>query len=162
MTFMKRTAALAVSAAILSATPFVAQADPVEVGLLDCRVEGGAGFIFGSTKDVACEYKPIDGPAEIYTGTITKWGVDVGVTGETVMQWGVFAPSSTEAWEAGALAGSYVGAAADASFAAGGGAAVLVGGFDKSVNLQPVTVQAQEGVNIAVGVAELELELTAP
>ncbi len=159
---VKRTAALAASVALLSAVPFMAQAEPVEVGLLDCRVEGGAGFVFGSTKDLACAYKPVEGATEVYVGTITKWGVDVGVTGDTIMQWGVFAPSSTETWETGALAGEYVGASADASFAAGGGASVLVGGFDKSVNLQPVTVQAQEGVNLAVGIAELDLEYVAP
>ena len=28
--------------------------------MLDCRVEGGAGFIIGSTKDVTCTYTPAD------------------------------------------------------------------------------------------------------
>ena len=37
------------------------------------------------------------------------------------------------------------------------GANVLVGGFDKGINLQPVSVQAQTGLNIAAGVSSLNL-----
>ena len=39
----------------------------------------------------------------------------------------------------------------------GGGAKLLIGGFNKSVALQPLSVQAQTGVNIAYGGAGLRL-----
>ena len=50
-----------------------------------------------------------------------------------------------------------VGAAADASLGLGAGAKVLVGGNNKSIVLQPLSVQAQTGINLAVGVSGLEL-----
>jgi hypothetical protein len=60
---------------------------------------------------------------------------------------------------AGMLSGTYVGASAEASIAAGLGANVLVGGSNRSVALQPVSVQGQTGLNIAAGVSSLELHL---
>ncbi|MGB9657775.1 MAG: DUF992 domain-containing protein, partial [Pseudolabrys sp.] len=55
------------------------------------------------------------------------------------------------------LAGKYVGATAEASIAAGLGANVLVGGSDRTIALQPLSVQGQAGLNVAAGVAELIL-----
>ena len=40
---------------------------------------------------------------------------------------------------------------------AGAGANVLVGGSNRTVSLQPVSVQGQTGLNLAAGVAELTL-----
>jgi len=77
------------------------------------------------------------------------------VTGKGVMAWAVFAPGKLKA---GALAGHYVGASAEASVAVGLGANVLVGGSDKSIALQPLSVQAQTGLNLAAGVASLRLK----
>lgn len=162
MTSTIRNAALA---ALLASTTFAASSAPVsaqergiELGFLDCLVEGGAGFIIGSTKDVACTYTPSDarfGP-EPYFGVINRWGLDVGVTGTAVMQWVVLAPSDN-IYAPGALAGDYVGASADASVAIGAGANLLVGGGQNSFTLQPLSVQAQTGVNVAIGVSELQL-----
>ena len=58
---------------------------------------------------------------------------------------------------AGALAGDYAGASGEATVAVGLGANVLVGGSNRSVALQPVSVQGQVGLNVAVGVAGLHL-----
>jgi Protein of unknown function (DUF992) len=57
------------------------------------------------------------------------------------------------------LSGTYVGASAEASVAAGLGANVLVGGSNRAVALQPLSVQGQVGLNIAAGVGSLELHL---
>jgi hypothetical protein len=65
--------------------------------------------------------------------------------------------SSTEGRMRGALAGTYSGAAAEATVGAGLGANVLVGGSNRSIALQPLSVQGQTGLNLAVGVAELRL-----
>ena len=69
-----------------------AQNEGIELGALDCKVEGGAGFIIGSTKDVLCTYTPADKALapESYHGTINKIGLDIGVTGETRIAWVVF------------------------------------------------------------------------
>ncbi len=126
----------------------------VKLGSLKCNVEGGIGAIITSAKDMRCTLHKVNGNKEYYTGVIRKYGLDIGVTGKATMVWLVFAPGKTNA---GALRGTYVGAAADAAVVVGGGANVLIGGFKKSITLQPVSVQVQTGINVAVGVATLEL-----
>lgn len=160
----KISAAAAVIATLgLGAAITPAKADSVELGLLECVVEGGTGFIFGSSKDLRCEYTPANDSAakEAYFGVINKYGVDIGVTGTTVIAWAVLAPTSDYEYQPGSLAGDYRGVSAEASAAAGAGVNVLVGGSDDTFSLQPVSVQAQEGVNVAVGIAELELRSAA-
>ncbi len=57
----------------------------------------------------------------------------------------------------GALAGTYAGATAEATIAVGLGANVLVGGSNRTVALQPLSVTGQTGLNLAAGVASLTL-----
>jgi hypothetical protein len=59
----------------------------------------------------------------------------------------------------GMLAGTYAGATAEMTIAAGLGANVLVGGSNRTVALQPLSVQGQVGLNIAAGIGALELHL---
>lgn len=127
----------------------------IKIGMLTCNVEGGIGYVIGSSKDVTCTYKSVNGRKEHYRGSIGKLGVDLGVTKDTVIAWAVFAPGKVAA---GALAGTYLGATAEATVIGGLGANVLVGGFRKTINLQPVSVQAQTGLNVAAGVASLHLK----
>lgn len=138
-------------------------ADSVEVGALECVVEGGASFVFGSSRNLECTFSSADpdAPKETYVGVINKYGVDIGVTGKELIHWVVVAPANS-AYASGELAGSYAGASASASFAAGLGANVLVGGSEASFALQPVSIQAQEGVNLAIGIAELRLQAAGP
>src|SRR5215470_11000590 len=92
------------------ATPGTPQAkgrSGVNVGSLTCNVAGGMGFVFGSSKDISCLFTRTDGVAERYTGTINKYGVDIGFTKEAQMVWLVFAPGNIAK---GALAGTYAGA----------------------------------------------------
>lgn len=146
-------AALAVTAAI--AMPAMAQPNRTKVGTLTCDIAAGMGVITGSKKSVACMFTPAQpGTREVYTGSITKFGLDVGATSGGEMVWSVFSPSNKTF---GALAGQYAGASAEATVGAGLGANVLVGGSNRTVVLQPVSVQGQTGLNVAVGVAGLEL-----
>jgi hypothetical protein len=94
------------------------------------------------------------GPREVYTGSITKFGLDLGATAGGEMVWSVYAPTNRRF---GALAGHYGGASAEATVGAGVGANVLVGGSSHTVTLQPVSVQGQTGLNVAAGVAGLDL-----
>jgi hypothetical protein len=145
-------ALIAASAALM---PLAAQAGSgVKVGVLTCKIEAGAGWIIGSSKDVECTFKGTHGRREYYSGTIGKLGVDLGVTTDTRVAWIVFAPGKLKA---GSLKGSYTGASAEATVGVGLGANALIGGFKKSINLQPVSVQAQTGLNVAAGVASLNL-----
>lgn len=125
------------------------------VGRLTCRVGPGVGALIASRRRVACRFDARDGHSERYSGAITRFGLDVGVTAGGVMRWLVL--SRTRGVRPGALAGHYVGASGDVSAGIGGGAKVLVGGSRRATMLQPVSVVAQVGVNLAVGVAGLTL-----
>jgi Protein of unknown function (DUF992) len=137
-----------------------AQAQNVQVGVLQCDVSGGVGLIIASQKELICNFRNSRGEYEVYTGAIRKFGLDIGATAGGQMIWSVFAPSG---WiSRGALAGVYAGATAEATIGAGLGANILVGGSDRSVALQPLSVQGQAGLNVAVGVADLILVAAPP
>jgi len=149
-------AAVALALAVTSIDPAAAQRPArIKAGLLSCDVSGGFGFIIGSQKTVQCVFTPDQpGPQEAYVGVISKFGLDIGATGRGQMVWAVFAETVAGP---GALAGDYVGASGEATIAVGLGANVLVGGSNRTVALQPVSVTGQVGLNLAVGVAELQL-----
>jgi len=151
-------AALVGAAALVAAATVPADAQPrrVQVGTLACSISAGIGLVVASQRNVSCNFQPDGGPPEAYTGTITRIGVDVGFTTGGAMVWGVFADTNRYA---GMLTGTYAGATAEATVAAGLGANVLVGGSNHSVALQPLSVQGQVGLNVAAGVGALELHL---
>jgi Protein of unknown function (DUF992) len=127
----------------------------VQAGTLSCDVSAGIGLIVGSQRTVSCSFTPSSpGPVEFYSGTISKFGIDIGATSGGFMTWLVYAPTSRLA---GALAGNYGGASAEATLVAGLGANVLVGGSRRTVALQPLSFSGQVGVNVAAGVAGLHL-----
>jgi len=135
--------------------PASAQAT-VRAGYLSCHVASGWGFIFGSSRKVQCAYAMQPNYTEYYSGTISKFGADIGYLQSAVMLWAVMAPTTNLGQ--GALAGDYAGATASAAVGVGGGANALIGGFKSSIALQPISVEAQNGLNIAAGVASLSLK----
>ncbi len=140
---------------LVTAVGGAAAQDRVKAGTLDCDVSGGIGMIIGSQKGVRCEFNPdMPGPREYYTGTISKFGLDIGATSAGRMLWAVFAPSTRTP---GVLAGTYTGATAEATAIVGLGANALVGGSNRTVALQPLSITGQTGLNLAAGVASLEL-----
>lgn len=154
----KHLSALAgVAALAVVALPAPGQAAPehAKVGTLSCDISGGIGLIVTSKKDVTCMFTPTaGGPREVYTGSIAKFGLDIGATSGGEMVWAVDAPTDRRF---GALAGTYTGATGEATVGVGAGANVLVGGSNRTVSLQPLSVQGQAGLNVAAGVAELRL-----
>jgi hypothetical protein len=147
----------AAAIAVVSVSPASAQGR-TKVGLLDCDVSGGIGMIIASQKQVQCIFTPASpelGRREVYVGTISKLGIDVGATAGGRMVWEVVAPTNRSI---GALAGHYAGASAEATVGAGVGANALVGGSARTVTLQPISVQGQAGLNLAVGVGALDLQ----
>jgi hypothetical protein len=147
--------ALALGLATGSAEPVAAQ--QVKAGVLTCDVSAGMGLILGSQKLLSCRFSP-EGPGrrEDYDGSITKFGLDLGLTRSGVMVWAVF--SNTVAGP-GFLAGDYFGASGEATVGAGVGANVLLGGSNRTVALQPISLSGQTGLNLAIGVAALQLGL---
>jgi hypothetical protein len=135
-------------------TPQAAGKSGANAGSLTCNVAGGVGFVFGSSKDLSCLFTRTDGIAERYTGSIKKFGVDIGFTKEAQIVWLVFAPGSIAP---GSLAGSYAGATASATVGVGAGANVLLGGSSKQITLQPVSVEGSVGLNVAAGIGAVDL-----
>ena len=127
----------------------------VQVGTLTCNVAGGWGFVFGSSKEVRCTFARAGGRPEHYAGSINKFGVDIGYTQGGVLVWGVFAPTANLA--PGALSGNYVGATGSATIGVGAGANVLVGGSNRTISLQPVSIEGNTGLNIAAGIGSINL-----
>jgi hypothetical protein len=128
----------------------------VKIGVLTCNVDSGWGFIFGSSKDIRCNFAPDKGNNDRYVGTITKLGVDIGYTKGGVIIWDVIAPSST--LRDGALEGGYGGVTVGATVGVGVGANVLIGGFEKSIALQPISIEGNTGLNVAAGIGAIDLK----
>jgi hypothetical protein len=149
------TAAAAVLLLFALAIPAHAQQKmTVKTGYLTCHVASGWGFIIGSSRDIRCAYSSKT-HTEHYRGSISKFGADIGYLKSAVLLWAVAAPTTDLG--RGALAGSYAGATASVSLGVGAGANVLIGGFKKSIALQPVSVEGQNGLNVAAGVAAMTL-----
>jgi hypothetical protein len=153
-------AGAATAAIVAMAFGAPAEAAGVKVGVLTCHVDSGWGFIFGSSKDLRCEFSPSRGRGERYKGRISKFGVDIGYTAGGIIVWDVVAP--TDSMKRGALAGDYAGATASATAGVGVGANVLVGGLDRSIALQPLSVEGNTGLNIAAGIGSISLHYVAP
>jgi len=150
-------AAAVIAAGALTAlftTAADAQPSRVQVGTLECSMSAGIGLLVGSQRNVSCYFKVAGAVVESYTGTMTRVGLDVGFTTGGAIIWTVFADTNRYA---GMLNGTYAGASAEVSVAAGLGANVLVGGSQRTVALQPVSVQGQTGLDIAAGIGALEL-----
>jgi hypothetical protein len=147
-------APIAVTMAFLS--PAIAQAPPTtSAGVLTCQMAPSIGLIFGSRQKMACRFVPNGYPPEAYVGVMGTIGLDVGITAGGVMAWGVLAPTAGPM--RGKLAGTYVGASGAVGVGVGVGANVLFGGSNRSIALQPLSVEGSVGVNLSLGVSSLTL-----
>ena len=73
----------------------------------------------------------------------------------TSITWAVLAP--TARLRPRSLSGAYGGVGAEATLGVGVGANALIGGSEQGIILQPLSVQAQQGLNVAAGVESLQL-----
>ena len=154
---MRRSLALAAIALALSGSVATtsAQQGKVQVGVLECRGGASVGFIVGSVTNLGCVLRATGQPDDFYVATIRKVGLDLGITQESALAWGVFAPVNRLG--PGDLSGNYAGAQGSATLGVGVGGNVLVGGSNNSIALQPLSVQGQVGVSLAAGLESLEL-----
>jgi hypothetical protein len=149
-------------AAFAAMTAFAAPASAqARVGFLHCAVAPGAGMVVTSARALDCTLTPsAPGPVERYVGTVTRWGVDLGVTGPGDIDWAVLAPTAIPG--PGALAGTYGGIGGVATLGIGGGAALLTGGNGMTTSLQPLSVHGQSGANLAGGIEGIQLAYVPP
>jgi hypothetical protein len=150
-------AGIAVTLLVASFSGAHAQApvNRVQVGVLECRGGASIGFIVGSVTHLGCVLRVEGMPEDRYIATIRKVGIDIGITEESALAWGVWAPVARLG--PGDLSGNYAGADGSASVGVGAGGNVLVGGSNNSIALQPLSLQGQVGVNVAAGLESLEL-----
>jgi hypothetical protein len=132
-----------------------AQGSSSRQGMLTCRTSASLGLIVGSTQRLACQFRANSGWTQNYVGRMNRIGLDIGITAGGVMAWAVL--GSSNAIKPGALTGRFVGASGEISVGVGAGANILIGGTAQSVSLQPLSVEGQVGINLALGVAGLTL-----
>ncbi len=114
-----------------------------------------ASFIVGSVHELECVFQSDRGPRYRYYGVVRRVGLDIGFTEQSAPAWAVFAP--THRIGPGELSGNYGGVTAGAAIGIGGNASALVGGSNNELALQPLSFEGQTGLNVAVGIAGLEL-----
>ncbi|NVO15013.1 MAG: DUF992 domain-containing protein [Rhodoplanes sp.] len=127
-----------------------------QTGVLNCRLDPSIGFIIAGHQSMQCQFTqnaPI--PPQNYEGAINTVGIDIGISAGGRLAWAVLAPTNGVA--AGALAGEYVGASADAAIGVGVGANVLIGGSNRSVALQPLSLEGSVALNVTLGISALKL-----
>jgi hypothetical protein len=144
------TAALVAPLAAANALP------PVRAGILQCQGGQNVGFVVGSVTSLECVFQSEGRRPEPYIATVRRYGLDLGITAQTQLAWAVNAPNSRIS--RGNLAGNYGGVGANASVGVGGGGNFLVGGPANSYALQPISLQGQTGLNVAAGIADIELQ----
>ncbi|HTV32457.1 MAG TPA: DUF992 domain-containing protein [Methylocella sp.] len=161
---MKRGFRLSVNAALLGAACLclaasTSSAIPGQAGVLECNIAPGIGFVIGSAKAVSCVFHRHHGRPEFYTGTISRIGVDIGVTGPVQFAWSVITEGPPPRY---ALAGEYTGAGGSLAIGPGVSTHQLVGGYGNMVNLQPISAGETTGLNLSAGIGALSLQPSQP
>jgi Protein of unknown function (DUF992) len=148
-----------IAQAAVAVSPVAAQTPPTtSAGTLTCKLAPSIGLLIGSRQRMACLFAP-NGPfpPEAYVGVMGTIGLDVGITAGGALAWGVLAPTAGPM--RGKLAGTYVGASGAVGIGVGVGANLLFGGSNRSIALQPLSVEGSVGVNLSLGVSSLTLAL---
>jgi hypothetical protein len=152
--------ALTLATAALTAATWLSlpaqAASGVDVGVLKCSEQEGWGFIIGGSQGLNCRFDPNNGaPSEWYTGHVSKLGLDIGHTKGGTITWAVIAPASN--LNPGALQGTYGGLTASLAVGSGVGANAMIGGFDRAIQLQPLSVEGLRGTEVTAGVGAIDL-----
>ena len=151
-----RVSTITLAIAAIGASIAGAHAAPqVRAGLLQCQGGQNVGFVVGSVASFQCVFQSDGRRPEPYLATVRRYGVDLGFTDQTRLVWAVNAP--TRRVGRGELAGNYGGVGANASVGVGFGGNFLVGGPENPYALQPISLQGQTGLNVAAGIADIEL-----
>jgi hypothetical protein len=133
-------ATLALAATL--AEPAAAPQSWTLAGTLDCKVDPNVGFTMPGHQSMRCLFTPTAPiPSEAYAGALNTSEQNAGISSGAVLGFAVLAP--TTGLSPGALAGEYVGASGDAGIGVGAGPNVLLGGSNRTVALQPSSLQVR-------------------
>ena len=157
---MRCSAGVAFAVALVASISSATAHEGVKTGVLECRGVSQQ-FVVASVTNLDCIYRPsYGGRAHAYVAQIRRVGLDIGFNQSTALAWAVFAP--TRHLGRGSLAGSYLGASANATLGVGVGANALFGGSNNTIALQPVSVQGQTGIGAVGGISALDLRPLRP
>ena len=130
----------------------------IYIGSLTCNVDGGTGYVLGSSKPMDCVFLAKDGVRSAeYTGTINKLGVDIGYTRAVHTIWRVYSLGSDRG--PSDLAGIYVGEQATAAAGSQAGGNWIYGGPNAEVGMVASGVVQDAGYNLATGVAAMTIKV---
>lgn len=152
---------LVISFALAGLGPFDAWAQApgqnwTQSGMLRCKLNPSIGFVIFGHQSMECRFAPsLPGTPQIYDGALNTVGIDIGVVSAGGLAWAVLAPTSGV--PTGALAGEYVGASGDVALGPGVGANVLIGGSQRSIALQPVSLEGSVAMDVTLGLSALQL-----
>lgn len=132
----------------------------VQAGVLECTGGQNVSYVVGSNAQLNCVFQSPGRRPEGYVATVRRFGLDLGFTQSTTVQYTTYAPTARV--PGGALAGSYGGVGTNASVGLGFGGNFLVGGPGNAYSLLPISVQGQTGLNVASGIVQLDLQPAAP
>ncbi|SFI30195.1 DUF992 domain-containing protein [Albimonas pacifica] len=129
----------------------------VEFGVLTCTLADKTNLIIVSSTKFDCVFEHADDrPTEELTAEMGKLGADLTIKAEETLKWAVLAPSIDA--EVSAMEGDYFGVGADVAVGKGVGANALLGGFDKSFALQPLSVSTSDGVGASLAIERFTLD----
>ena len=131
-----------------------AYAEHVEVGLLSCDVSNPISFIV-ATKKLNCNFQPKSGLSETYTGTVSRFGVEIANGSGIQVQWKVLAPTKNIA--EGSLNGEYESYSNDVAVGVGVGTNALIGGVNEVIILQPFQGQLETRFTFNLGGSKIKL-----
>ncbi len=153
----KRAAQALCGAVLLAAFAGGAASAGERAGALECYLSGNNITVIVENQMLDCVFQGVDErmPPAHYVGTLTKVGANLTVNGHGNIIWLVAA--ATGHVGPGALAGDYVGPETTVKAGVGGGGALLVGGSDNTVSLQPLEVEGGAGLGLTAGIERLTL-----
>lgn len=128
----------------------------IEWGVLTCNVSGNSGYFFADDLTMDCVMLTHDGEISCYEGTLSRFGLDVGVTLAKTQVWSILAVAKTPRGEF--LNGSYYGADIGASAFVGGGFGLNIGGFERSFVMVPISGYFHSGINVTASLTHLKLK----
>ncbi|MBV8185923.1 MAG: DUF992 domain-containing protein [Alphaproteobacteria bacterium] len=129
----------------------------IYIGALSCNVSGSQGYVLTSSKQLDCVFIDKNGTSAAYSGTIHKYGVDIGYTNAQHTIWRVYSLGSEKS--ATALSGRYVGEDSTVAASSQAGGNWLYGGANREIAMIAAGVVKDAGYNFATGVAEMSLTL---
>lgn len=159
---MKYSFALALASVLTAAALPAAHAAEggVQLGVITCTVVPGSrvNLLIRSTADVTCEFNN-QGTIEKYKGeTGIEFGLDLSLKENEKLAFTVIAASADVKPGAYSLAGKYLGGKATAAAGVGLGAAVLIGGGNNNISLQPLALETSTGIGVSGGIGFLYIE----